>query len=205
MIAETCELVTTLLAACPSATEAPRAQRYRYADLFNRATGLDPVDASVDRLRDRALALVPSLANADARGTERADWLDLLTSHVVYPALPADELAVIHHYPASQGGLARLDPDDPRYAERFEIFYRGTELANGYRELTDAVEQRQRFAEDRRRRAATELPDMLEDPLLLAALRHGLPECSGVAVGFDRLLMCALGAGTLDEVVSFPL
>jgi lysyl-tRNA synthetase class 2 len=110
---------------------------------------------------------------------------------------------VIHHYPADQAALARLDPQDPRFAERFEVSFDGVELANGYHELADADEQRRRFETDRKRRSAAGLRDVEPDPLLLGALDRGLPDCCGVAVGFDRVLMCALGADALDDVISF--
>jgi len=206
MIDETCLFVATLFGA---AREAPAARvtRHRYAALFDQATGLDPLTAGLDELRRRARDFIPGLSEDLERqlGDQRGQWLDLIMSHAVLPGLPDDTLNVIHHYPAAQGALARRDPDDPRWAERFEVFYAGIELANGYRELTDPAEQRERFAADRRDRAAAALPDMLADPLLLAALEHGLPECCGVAVGFERVLMCALGAETIDAVSSFPL
>lgn len=207
MIAETCELISSLFAAAPESSAPATAHRYRYAEVFEQATELDPLTAGTCELRDAARALVPGVSGelAQQLGDDRGQWLDLLTSHAVIPRLPGRALSVIYHYPAEQAALARLDPADPRCAERFEVFFGGIELANGYRELTDAEEQRERFAADRRRRAPLGLPDMLADPNLLAALEHGLPDCSGVAVGFDRVLMCALDAGTIDEVVSFSV
>ena len=100
-------------------------------------------------------------------------------------------------FPAEQAALARLYPEDTRLAERFEIFWQGLELANGFRELTDSGEQARRFQADRQRRTSLGLGDMLPDEQLLAALEHGLPECSGVAVGFDRLVMLCL---ELDDI-----
>jgi lysyl-tRNA synthetase class 2 len=114
-------------------------------------------------------------------------------------------LTVVHHYPASQAALARLDPADERFAERFEIFFRGLELANGYRELTDPDEQRRRFEDDRRRRAAAGDEDIPSDHALLAALDHGLPDCCGVAIGFDRLIMSISRTPTISETISFGL
>lgn len=207
MIDETCLFIATLFAAAPASPAPASTTRYRYASLFEHATGLDPLQAELDELRRRARELAPDLSDELERqlGDRRSQWLDLLMSHAVVPGLPDDALTAVHHYPAAQGALARRDPDDPRCAERFEVFYGGTELANGYRELTDPAEQLARFAADRDNRAAAGLPDMQADPLLLAALEHGLPECGGVAVGFDRVLMCALGAETIDAVIGFPL
>jgi lysyl-tRNA synthetase class 2 len=111
---------------------------------------------------------------------------------------------VITHFPASQAALARLDPEQPAVAERFEIFVRGTEVANGYRELTDPAEQRQRFKRDRERRQRMGVADVTPDPGLLSALDHGLPDCAGVAVGFDRVVMVLLGLDTIQECLAFP-
>jgi lysyl-tRNA synthetase class 2 len=108
-------------------------------------------------------------------------------------------------YPASQAALARIRPGNPPVAERFEVFAGSIELANGYHELTDATEQRQRFAaENRRRINAGDTPVPLDEHLL-AALCAGLPECSGVALGVDRLLAACLGHARIDEVIAFPV
>jgi lysyl-tRNA synthetase class 2 len=107
-------------------------------------------------------------------------------------------------YPLSQAALARPCPASPGYAERFELYLAGVELCNGYGELTDADEQRARFQADntkRRQRGQRELPI---DEKFLAALQAGLPPCSGNALGFDRLLMLALGAPSIDRVMAFP-
>jgi lysyl-tRNA synthetase class 2 len=125
-------------------------------------------------------------------------------SHAVEPSLASEGLVFVFDYPASQAALARCVERDGRpVADRFELFYEGVELANGYRELRDAPTHRQRAAEDNRRRLrAGQAPREL-DPRLLAALEHGLPDCSGVALGVDRLLMRLLGARRLDEVLPF--
>jgi lysyl-tRNA synthetase class 2 len=108
------------------------------------------------------------------------------------------------HYPASQAALARLDEADPRTALRFEVYLAGMELANGFEELTDSFTQRARFTADCAQRAARGLDIPATDERLLAALSAGLPACSGVALGFDRLLMLAAGATHIDEVLAFP-
>jgi lysyl-tRNA synthetase class 2 len=110
----------------------------------------------------------------------------------------------MHRYPASQAALARLDGEDPRLALRFELYHRGLELANGYHELTSAAEQRLRFSADQQARRARGLETAALDQHLLAALDAGLPDCAGVALGFDRVLMLAANASSIDEVLAFP-
>jgi lysyl-tRNA synthetase class 2 len=122
----------------------------------------------------------------------------------VGPSLGAEGLAFVYGYPASQAALARLDPADARAAQRFELYRSGVELANGYHELTSAAEQRQRFARDNVERERRGLPVFALDEHLLAALLSGLPDCAGVALGFDRLLMLATGAAHIDAVMTFP-
>jgi elongation factor P--beta-lysine ligase len=107
--------------------------------------------------------------------------------------------------PASQVALARLDADDPRVALRFELYYQGVEPANGYHELTSGAEQRLRFAADQQAREARGLPTFALDANLLSALEAGLPDCAGVALGFDRVLMLAAGAASIDDVLAFPV
>ena len=105
----------------------------------------------------------------------------------------------------SQAALARVREGEPRVAERFEVYLRGVELANGFHELADAAEQRRRFEADNARRRSAGLPEMPIDGRLLAALEAGLPDCCGVALGVDRLVMLATGAQRIDEVIAFPL
>jgi elongation factor P--(R)-beta-lysine ligase len=173
-----------------------------YVDALRRHADLDPFgDLAPLRTAARELGLdAPRAATAD-----RDELLDLIVGARVGPALGAGALTFLHRYPASQAALARLDPADARVALRFELYHRGMELANGYHELASGTEQRQRFAEDLRQRAARGLPTAAIDPRLLAALDAGLPDCAGVALGFDRVLMLATGATTIDEVLAFPV
>jgi lysyl-tRNA synthetase class 2 len=113
-------------------------------------------------------------------------------------------MCFIYDYPESQAALARVELEDGiPVARRFEVYVNGVELANGYHELTDAVEQRRRFERDNARRREYGLPERPLDENLLAALEHGLPDCSGVALGVDRLLMLQLGAINISDVLAF--
>lgn len=171
-----------------------------YAQVFHDHAGVDPHHAPVEALR-AALGEV----RIDGDGLSRDDWLDLLLTHRIEPALAQSErIELIHDFPASQAALSLIRPCDPPLAERFECYVDGVELANGYHELADAAEQRARFAADlamRRARGRIEPPF---DERLLAALASGLPDSAGVAMGVDRLLM-VLGTGTtIADVVAMP-
>jgi len=149
--------------------------------------------------------LGPKLTDSLRRGLgdDRAAWLDLLMVEVIEPGLRGMGLVVVDRYPAEQAALATLDPADVRVARRFEVYLDGIELANGYHELCDAAEQERRFNADRQRRRKLGRPDARPDDMLLEALRSGLPDCCGVALGFDRLVMSRLGLRQISEAVSF--
>ncbi len=192
--------VSSLVRACLSEGTVVAEIRLSYAEAFEAATGLNPHRASVDELR--ALAS----DHTDTTGLElpRDAWLDLLMTHVVEPDLQGRGLVFIDAYPASQAALARcIDRDDETVAERFELYFDGVELANGYRELLDPAVLRERADQDnaQRRAAGQEARDL--DPRLVAAMESGLPDCSGVALGVDRLLMAVLGLDSLDRVIPF--
>jgi lysyl-tRNA synthetase class 2 len=173
-----------------------------YVDALRLHAGLDPF-GDLAPLRAAARELGLDARHADGAG--RDELLDLVVGARVGPALGEHALTFLHRYPASQAALARLDPADPRVALRFELYHRGIELANGYHELASGAEQRQRFAADLRQRRERGLPAAALDPRLLAALDAGLPDCAGVALGFDRVLMLAIGATNIDEVLAFPV
>jgi lysyl-tRNA synthetase class 2 len=179
----------------------PPAQTFSYGELFERHAGLDPLTASDDALwrRVAAAGIEPSPA---LRAAGRDAALDLLLTAVVEPAIAPLGAVFVTDYPASQAALARLRPDRPALAERFELYVDGVELANGFTELADVAEQRRRFEADNRTRQALGLPQVPLDEGLLAALRHGLPDCAGVALGFDRLLMLACG---LDDIAALQV
>ncbi len=177
------------------------AERRAYGALFAERLGVDPHAAS-----PTDLARVAAEQGIEVSGFEDADrdtWLDLLMSHALEPGLGRGRPTFVYDYPASQAALARLRPGPPPVAERFEVYLEGVELANGFHELSDAVEQRARFEADNRRRRAEGLPPMPIDERLLAALDSGLPDCAGVALGVDRLAMLACGATRLAEVLAW--
>jgi lysyl-tRNA synthetase class 2 len=169
-----------------------------YRQLFLDALGLDPLHAPIEELR------VPLTDyGIDPDGLTRDDWLDLLITHRLQPMFPRERITVIHDYPASQCALARIRPGDPPLAERFELYLGSSELANGYHELNDAAEQRARFERDnavRRARGQVQVP---LDTSLLAVL-DALPDCAGVAVGIERLLMGLAGTDAIADTLAFP-
>lgn len=195
--------VASLLEALLGTARTGAVERIAYSALIERELGVHPLHSPLADLAGVARARLGEVP--DAVTGDRDACLDLLMGAVLGPALGADHLVVVHGYPASQAALARLDPGAPGTAARFEAYLGGLELCNGFHELTDPVEQGLRFEQDRRRRAQGGAPAVDADARLLAALRCGLPDCAGVALGFDRVLMLAAGARSLDEVLSFPL
>jgi lysyl-tRNA synthetase class 2 len=177
------------------------AERLSYAEAFDRYAGVDPFGASDEDLRHRA----GDLGVAEANGLSRDDLLDLVLTHVIEPRLGHCQPTFIHDYPASQASLARVRDGQPPKAERFEVFVEGLELANGYYELADPAEQRRRFEHDLETRRRAGLPEVPIDERLLAALERGLPDCAGVALGVDRLVMLAAGTRALADVLAFPI
>lgn len=177
-------------------------EKLGYREAFLRYAGIDPLSASLDELQACARGLGITGFEGES---EREVWLDLILTHAVEPRLGRDGLCFIYDYPASQAALARLNPDNPQVAERFELYYRGVELANGFHELADADEQRKRFAAELEARKEQGLVAVPMDEHLLAALEAGFPPCSGVALGVDRLVMLALGAESLAEVMAFTI
>lgn len=171
-----------------------------YVDAFRHALSIDPLEADSDRLAD-ILDAPEDLR--DSIGDDKDAWLDLAMARSVAPTFPADRLTVVRHYPASQASLARCCPADGRVADRFEVFCGAIELANGYVELTDADELEARFKDDQacRRHDDRHVPDI--DESLIEALRSGLPNCAGVALGLDRLLMIDEGLDHIVDTVTF--
>ncbi|MEP7313994.1 MAG: EF-P lysine aminoacylase EpmA [Pseudomonadota bacterium] len=199
LMRETAALATMLLDPAGS----PRPVEYvTYAEAFRRALRLDPLECSLEALT--AAAARHGLARSSLTSASRDDLLDFLVASQVGPRLGLAGITCLHNYPASQASLAQLDNTDPRTARRFELYVQGIEIANGYVELADATEQAARFEADARERERRGLVVHGGDRRLLAALQHGLPPCAGVALGFDRLVMVALGAKRLDAVLTLP-
>ncbi len=178
-------------------------ERITYRDLFRVRLGVDPWTASLAALR--AVADANGVADANVLSLDRDGWLDLLLTHCLEADLGRDRLTFVHDYPPSQAALARIEPGDPPVARRFELYWQGMELANGFDELSDGTEQRRRFEHDLAMRAERGQDEPPTDERLLAALDVGLPLCCGVALGVDRLLMCVLAASHIDDVLAFPV
>jgi lysyl-tRNA synthetase class 2 len=186
------DLVRTLFA--PRWSALPEL-RMSYAAAFMQYAGIDVHHAHDDVLHAKGI----ELAGQDLE-LNRDGWLDIIMSHLIEPSLPTNTLVFIDAFPASQAALAKIthEENDIAVAQRFELFFNGTELANGYHELTDAAEQRRRFNNDARVAGGRKV-----DERLLEALESGLPECAGVAMGIDRLLMHSTGATCISEVLAF--
>ena len=173
--------------------------RYTYRELFQQHLAIDPHTITLEELT----ALANSKLDLNAGDLSKTDYLQLLLAHCIEPKLPG--YCFIHDYPEEQAALSTLAEDEMGtvVAKRFELFGNGMELANGYQELTDTAEQRARFESDNATRAAKGLTRRDIDERLMAAIESGLPSCSGVAVGVDRLLMLLVDAQQISEVISF--
>ena len=169
-----------------------------YRQFFIDELGIDPLHAPIGELR---AVLHEYDINPD--GLTRDDWLDLIITHKLQPAFPRDRITVIHDYPASQCALAKVRPGDPPLAERFELYLGRYELANGYHELNDATEQRRRFERDNEVRRARGQRLIPIDENLLEVL-DTMPDCAGVALGIERLLMCLVGTDAIADVLTLP-
>ena len=172
-----------------------------YADIFESEVGVNPHNAPIERLKE----IAHNKFNIQWDDDNKSTWLDVLFTHMVEPSM-SDGLTVVFDYPVCQCALAKIasNRDGLEVARRFEVFWNGVELANGYWELTDAEVQRKRFERDNQLRRKIGLPEVVVDEKFLEALEKGLPECAGVALGVDRLLMCMLGETDIREVIAFP-
>lgn len=193
------EVEALLLALVPSL--AGGFGRLSYRQAFRVHLEVDPFDEGAE-----AVAAALRRHGHDPVGMDTADadlWLDLAMSLVIGPQLGRGQPCFLHDFPASQAALSRIRPGHPPLAERFELFWNGIELANGFHELGDAAEQRARFEADRAWRARQGRVVPPHDRHLIEALATGLPPCAGVALGLDRLLMLALGKSRLADVMAF--
>jgi len=173
--------------------------RVSYHELFLRHLDVDPFTTTSENL-----AKIAGLHGITDIELNRKQWLDLLISHVIQPALPAQSLMFVYDYPADQAALANVRDDARPVAERFELFLGTIELANGYQELTDAAEQNHRFEQQNEQRQSRGESVVEIDHHLIDALAHGMEKCAGVALGVDRLMMSICGADSLNEVIAFP-
>jgi len=196
LMAEIAELLISLLGERP-------VRQLSYRSAFAQVLAIDPHLADVSALS----ALAEQHTGYQADDESRDTLLDLLMSQVIEPQLGRGELTFIYDYPASQCALAKvkIDAQDAAVAERFELYVDGIELANGYHELTDAQEQQRRFDADLAERKRRGLPELPTDQKLVAALQSGMPDCAGVAMGLDRLLMLMAGTDSIRDVIAFPV
>lgn len=172
------------------------AERLTYRDCFLKHVDCDPITASIDDLNN---IIKTHKINAPTL-TDKDQHLDLIMTHLIEPKLKSSQLTFIYDYPASQAALSIIR--DNKFAERFELYYQGIELANGYHELRSSQELRQRFHDNNNKRQADGKPIMPIDEKLLSAIHHGLPPCAGVALGVDRLVLLAAGAASIDEIIN---
>lgn len=194
LIAEVDQLLQTTLA-CASA------EQLSYQQAFQRYLHIDPLSIS-----DSALQQCILQQGYDAFVDEPRDsQLQLLFSEKIESQIGQQAPCCVYDFPASQAALARVNTRDPRVAHRFEFYYQGIELANGFYELADAEEQDKRFAKENQQRQSLNYPKIAPDEHLLAALASGLPDCAGVALGIDRLLMLKLNAQHIQDVISFTV
>ncbi|GAC32498.1 elongation factor P--(R)-beta-lysine ligase [Paraglaciecola polaris] len=177
------------------------AERMSYQQACLSHLSIDPLSASLGELQKRGCELGYEHICRDEQ--DKDTILQLLFSHEVEPFIANERPCFIYEFPASQAALAKIKVNDARVAERFELYYKGIELANGFHELSNVAEQRQRFDADNAQRRASGLPHITTDELFLAALDAGLPDCAGVAVGIDRLVMLALNKIEIREVIAF--
>lgn len=176
---------------------------YSYQELFEKHLEFNPHTIHISNLKTYAENNNLEIS-ASFDGDDRDSWLQLLLNHLIEPHFTKTDLVFIYNFPATQAALAKLNVvNDITVAERFEVYLQGIELANGYHELTDANQQKQRFLADLEKRAALRYGAVNIDHFLLAALQHGLPDCAGVALGIDRLVMFAAQATHIKDVMSF--
>lgn len=178
-----------------------RPDRMTYQQLFLSILNTDPLTADVNQLKD--IAAQNNIHLSDNFGdTDKDTWLDILMTHLIEPQVGKTKPTFIYNYPSSQAALAKINTDQTT-AQRFEVYFQGMELSNGYYELLDPIELEKRFHEDNALRKSRGLPERPIDEKLLAAQRSGIPDCAGVSLGLDRLMILALGAKHICEVVAF--
>lgn len=188
------DLVKMVLATAP-------AERLTYQNAFKQCLDCDPLIADLAELKD--LAKLHGYQDIAENETNKDTLLMLLFSQHVEPLIGQERPCFVTDFPASQAALAKISSTNPMVADRFELYFKGIELANGFNELIDPQEQQTRFEQDNLKRHNTGLAPMPIDQQFLAALQHGLPQCSGVALGVDRLIMLALSCDKIEQVIAF--
>lgn len=179
-------------------------QRISYQAIFEEYTGLNPLVFSCEDYAEYAHS--SNLIDATTLcGHDHALWLDFIFSHQIQPHLGQNALCMVYGYPACMPSLARINEHNALVVDRVELFINGVELGNGYHELNDAKEQERRFDKEISMRRDNERPSVAKDERLLAALEVGLPDCSGIAIGLDRVLMLLSDSPTIDKVLAFPV
>lgn len=175
-----------------------------YRQVFEEFAEIDPHQVGVEDCR--SCAINHNIEQPVGLDDNKDEWLDWLLTQLVIPSFEPEHFTFIYDYPASQCSLARLREDEQgvQVASRFELFYGEVELANGFHELQSSTEQKQRFESENRRRIEVGKSAIKIDENLLGALSHGLPDCSGVALGLDRLLMVMCRKESIDKVMTFP-
>jgi elongation factor P--(R)-beta-lysine ligase len=196
LMAEVDELLQCVLQTSP-------AEKVSYRQLFQDYLQFDPHRITLAQLKNIAARQSQEFSSQITDTADKDTLLMLLLTHCIEPHLGQRRPIFIYDYPSTQAALARIAQSNPPVAQRFEVYYRGIELANGFHELTDAKEQAQRFARDNRQRHQLGLPIIEPDESLLIALNRGLPACAGVALGLDRLIMLASQADDLQQVMNF--
>jgi len=184
------------------------AERLSYAELFEKFLGINPHTASIKDLikcaNDHDIQFVDNSNENMSDETLRNRWLNLLLTHIIEPQIGKEKPIFLYDFPVGQAALAKIRHDvTPPVASRFEVYFKGLELANGFHELQNADEQRKRFEADILYREQHKIPSVAMDENFLAALESGLPSCAGVALGIDRLIMIALNAKSIHDVMSF--
>ena len=195
-VAFVAELVRTVLAG-------QRAEVITFQQAFNTYAAIDPLIDTVQELS--TIATSQELGVAADWSDDRDTWLDLLFSELIQPRLGLEKPTIVTHYPASQSALAKIAESDTRTAERFELFVRGVELANGYHELLNPAELMIRNDQTEAKRRELGRPSLPVNSRLIQAMQSGIPACSGCALGLDRLIMVATNAKAIDEVLAFPI
>jgi lysyl-tRNA synthetase class 2 len=182
-----------------------RAQRMSYDQLFLESLQIRPHTASITELRECGANHGLTIQDAESADLTRDDWLQLLMTHFIEPHLGFEAPVFIYDFPESQAALAKIRHENPPVAERFEVYIKGLEIANGYHELCEPQEQQSRFEADNRKRQQLGHSQIPIDHQLIAALQHGLPTCAGIALGIDRLIMLALERSHIEDVIAFSV